>query len=44
MVGGFVLVVVGVGLWSIAAALVLAGLVLFVAGGVDQARASRSRK
>ena len=33
MVSGFVLVVIGVGLWSIPAACVVAGVVLFVSGG-----------
>jgi len=38
---GFVLVVIGVGLWSVPAACVVAGLVLFVAGGLEHARAGR---
>jgi len=32
---GFLLVIVGIGLWSIPAALVVAGVVLFISGGLD---------
>lgn len=35
-VTGFVLTVVGVGCWSIPAALIVAGVTLFVSGGLDQ--------
>lgn len=35
---GFLLTVVGVACWSIPAACIVAGVVLFVAGGMDQAQ------
>lgn len=35
---GFVLVIAGVALWSVPAALCVAGVVLFVAGGLEKAR------
>lgn len=35
MVAGFVLMVVGVALWSVPAACILAGVVLFVSGGLE---------
>lgn len=39
---GFVLVVAGLAAWSVPAACVVAGLVLFIAGGLEQARNGRS--
>lgn len=38
MVSGFALVVVGVGLWSVPAACIVAGVVLFVSGGLASTR------
>lgn len=38
MLLGFVLVVVGIALWSLPAALVVAGLTLFVSGGLEYRR------
>lgn len=41
MVGGFVLAVVGIALWSVPAACVIAGVVLFVSGGLDYSRGTK---
>lgn len=35
---GFLLALLGIGLWSVPAACLVAGIILFVAGGLDQAR------
>lgn len=44
LIVGFLLVVAGVGLWSIPAALCVAGVVLFVAGGLMSQRERRGRR
>lgn len=41
MVAGFVFTVVGIGLWSVPAACVVAGIVLFVSGGLAARRTKR---
>lgn len=35
-VGGFALVVVGVGCWSVPLAMIVAGITMFIAGGLEQ--------
>lgn len=38
MISGFVLVVVGIGLWSVPAACIVSGALLFTSGGLAAAR------
>jgi len=38
LIGGFLLAVIGVGLWSVPAACIVAGVVMFIAGGREMAR------
>jgi hypothetical protein len=38
VIAGFLLTVIGIGLWSVPAAFVVAGLVLFLAGGLEAAK------
>lgn len=38
MIGGFALAVTGIALWSVPAACVIAGIVLFVCGGLEYRR------
>lgn len=42
LIVGFLLLVVGVGLWSLPAAFTVAGLLLFIAGGLDLTRGRRT--
>ena len=38
LVGGFVLAIIGIALWSVPAALTVAGIVMFAAGGLELRR------
>lgn len=39
---GFGLVITGIACWSVPAALVVAGVVMFIAGGLEQRRGGRA--